>query len=49
MITNESNVLNTNIFKEFKVDTELKCVESKSNRWVSANTNSFYYDINEII
>jgi len=34
--------------KEFKVDTELECVESESDRWVSANGNSFYYDINEI-
>jgi len=33
--------------KEFKVDTELECVESESDRWVSANGNSFYYDINE--
>jgi hypothetical protein len=34
--------------KEFKVDTVLECVESKSDRWVSSNTNSFYYDINEV-
>lgn len=34
--------------KEFKVDTKLECVESKSDRWVSENSNSFYYDINEI-
>ena len=34
--------------KEFKVDTVLECVEAKSDRWVSSNTNSFYYDINEV-
>jgi hypothetical protein len=34
--------------KEFKVDTELQCVESESDRWVSSNGDSFYYDINEI-
>ena len=33
--------------KEFKVDTELQCVESESDRWVSSNGDSFYYDINE--
>jgi len=34
--------------KEFKVDTELQCVESESDRWVSENNNSFYYEIKEI-
>lgn len=34
--------------KEFKVDTELRSVETTSDRWVSQDTNSFYYDINEI-
>lgn len=34
--------------KEFKVDNTLECVESSSDRWVSPNSNSFYYDINEI-
>jgi hypothetical protein len=47
----DSNFI-TNTFpvepKEFKVDTELQCVEAESDRWVSANGNSFYYDINEI-
>jgi hypothetical protein len=33
--------------KEFKVDTHLQCVEAKSDRWVSSNGDSFYYDINE--
>ena len=34
--------------KEFKVDTKLQCVEAESDRWVSSNENSFYYDMNEI-
>jgi hypothetical protein len=34
--------------KDFKVDVELKCVESSSDRWVSQDSSSFYYDINEI-
>ena len=34
--------------KYFKVDTELKSIESTSDRWVSQDSNSFYYDINEI-
>jgi hypothetical protein len=32
---------------ELKVDTELESVESKSDRWVSADSNCYYYDINE--
>jgi len=32
----------------FKVDTKLESVESKGDRWVSENSDSFYYDINEI-
>lgn len=35
--------------KEFKVDTELVSVESFSDRWVSEDTDSFYYDIKESI
>ena len=35
--------------KAFKVDDTLESVESVSDRWVSSNTNSFYYDINEKI
>lgn len=35
--------------KTFKVDDTLESVESVSDRWVSSNTNSFYYDINEKI
>jgi hypothetical protein len=33
--------------KVFKVDTELPSVESVSDKWVSENTDSYYYDINE--
>jgi hypothetical protein len=32
---------------QLKVDTELESVESKSDRWVSADSNSYYYEINE--
>jgi hypothetical protein len=31
--------------KQFKVDTVLHSVENQSDRWVSEDTNSFYYDI----
>jgi hypothetical protein len=34
--------------KIFKVDTELPSVESVSDRWVSGDEDSFYYDINKI-
>ena len=34
--------------KSIKVDTELLSVESVSDRWVSEDTDSFYYDIKEI-
>jgi hypothetical protein len=34
--------------KDFRVDTELECVESKSDKWVSQDSNSFYYEINEL-
>lgn len=33
--------------KLFKVDTELESVESQSDKWISSDSNSFYYDINE--
>ena len=33
--------------KELKVDTILESVESHSNKWVSENSDSFYYDINK--
>ena len=46
----DSNFI-TNVFpiepKQFKVDTKLQSVESSSDRWVSSNEDSFYYDINE--
>ena len=34
--------------KQFKVDTELPSVENKSDRWVTEDGDSFYYDIKEI-
>lgn len=33
--------------KQFKVDTDLISVENVSNRWVTEDGNSFYYDIKE--
>lgn len=33
--------------KLYKVDTELESVESQSDKWISSDSNSFYYDINE--
>jgi hypothetical protein len=33
--------------KQFKVDSELISVENKSNKWITADTDSFYYDINK--
>lgn len=33
--------------KQFKVDTELPSVENLSDRWVTEDSNSFYYDIRE--
>jgi hypothetical protein len=33
--------------KEFKVDSVLQCVETESDRWVSEDTDSYYYDINK--
>lgn len=33
--------------KEIKVDVELKSVENISDRWVSEDTDSYYYDIKE--
>lgn len=34
--------------KQFKVDTEVISVENKSNRWVTEDGNSFYYDTKEM-
>lgn len=33
--------------EDLKVDTELESVESKSDRWVSEDSNCYYYNINE--
>jgi hypothetical protein len=33
--------------KDIKVDTELASVETVSDRWVSEDTDSYYYDINK--
>ena len=33
--------------KQFKVDTELPSVENLSDRWVTEDSNSFYYNIRE--
>jgi hypothetical protein len=35
----------TEDLKQFKVDTELPSVENQSDRWVTEDTNSFYYNI----
>lgn len=34
--------------KEIKVDTNIPSVESVSNRWITDDGDSFYYDINEV-
>jgi hypothetical protein len=34
--------------KQFKIDTELLSVENQSDKWVSEDTNSYYYDIKEL-
>ena len=36
-----------NDLKDYKVDTEIPSVESVSDRWVSEDTDSFYYDLNK--
>jgi hypothetical protein len=33
--------------KQYKVDTELLSVENKSDKWITEDTDSFYYDIIE--
>ncbi len=33
--------------KQFKVDTDLPSVENQSDRWVTEDTNSYYYDMTE--
>jgi hypothetical protein len=32
--------------KQLKVDAHLESVESYSNKWITEDTDSFYYDIN---
>jgi hypothetical protein len=34
--------------KDIKVDTELESVETVSDKWVSENSECFYYDIKEV-
>ena len=34
--------------KEFKVDEEIPSVETVADRWTSEDTDSYYYNINEI-
>ena len=34
--------------KQFKVDSELPSVENQSDRWITEDSNSFYYDISLI-
>jgi hypothetical protein len=34
--------------KQFKVDTELPSVENQSDKWVTEDGNSFYYEMNKI-
>jgi len=34
--------------KQFKVDTDLISVENVSNRWITEDVNSFYYDIKQV-
>jgi len=33
--------------KQFKVDNDLPSVENVSDRWVSEDSDCFYYDINK--
>jgi len=35
--------------KQFKVDTELPSVENQSDKWITEDGNSFYYEMNKII
>ena len=50
IIWRDSNWVTTTFpmdLKDIKVDTHIPSVESVSDRWVSENTNSYYYDIIE--
>lgn len=42
------SLYNCNILKQHKVDTELPSVENQSDRWITEDTDSFYYDIKEL-
>jgi hypothetical protein len=35
--------------KQYKVDTELHSVENQSDKWITEDTDSYYYDINEAV
>lgn len=35
--------------KQYKVDTELPSVENQSDRWITEDGDSFYYDMNETL
>ncbi len=35
--------------KQYKVDTELPSVENQSDKWITEDGDSFYYDMNETI
>ncbi len=35
--------------KQYKVDTELPSVENQSDRWITEDGDSFYYDMNETV
>lgn len=44
----DSNWVTKNLpedLKQFKVDSELPSVENQSDRWISEDTNSFYYEM----
>jgi hypothetical protein len=46
----DSNWVTKNLpedLKQFKVDTELPSVENVSDRWITEDSNSFYYEIKE--
>ena len=42
------NTIMAETLKQFKVDNELPSVENQSDRWITEDSNSFYYDISLI-
>jgi hypothetical protein len=34
--------------KEFKVDQDIPSVETVADRWITEDTDSFYYNINDV-